>query len=79
MSEEQEVRNERGERGQVGEATAAGTVKSLWHKAYFIKDKQGLTRKPQTPSLKAFARTLVKEGDTTAQSWFAHKAEVNKR
>lgn len=73
MSEKEVVR---GERGEVGTATASLTVKQLWHRACFVKDEDKLVRKPDAVSLKQFARTLLKQddGSQVAKSWFAHKA-----
>ncbi len=69
MSDEQQVQEEkvatvtRGPRGEVGVATAAKTIKKMWH--------QQIGKKT---SLKAFASKLAASGDQVAKDWFAHKA-----
>jgi hypothetical protein len=51
----------RGERGEVGTATAGLTIKQKWKAS------------TSHVSLKVFARTLAKSGDQAAKDWFAHK------
>lgn len=83
MSEENSVQDTRGPSGEVGTATAGLTVKQLWHSKHFklvdTHDQEHPHRKsfealPGTPSLKQFARTLLKSGDATATSWFDNKS-----
>jgi len=54
----------KGGRGELGVATAKLTVWQLWKAAN------------SHLSLKAFARQLVKDGNTIAQDWFANKRGV---
>lgn len=72
----------RGDRGEVGQATAGLTIKQRWHAEAFKRvdaedkgnpNKRKFVRIPGTPSLKAFARALAKAGDPVAKDWFAHK------
>jgi hypothetical protein len=58
------------------------TIKQRWHSNSFKRvdaedkgnpNKRKFVRIPGTPSLKAFARALLKEGDPLAKEWFAHK------
>ncbi len=72
----------RGDRGIVGEPTAALTLKQRYHEAHFqrvdAEDKHNPTKRrwvknPGAPSLKQFARELLASGDATAKEWFAHK------
>jgi hypothetical protein len=76
---------EPGPRGIVGVATAACTIKRLWHEATHVLQnignsknprKQAWIRKAGSVSLKKFARQLAaKENDhqTTAKEFFANK------
>lgn len=73
----------RGDRGEVGQATAGLTIKQRWHEAHFtLKDvgdkhnprKRVWVRNHGAPSLKRYARDLAKSGDTLAKDWFAHKS-----
>jgi hypothetical protein len=82
MSEEQSVQEVRGESGEVGTATAALLIKQQWHEKHFklvsTKDQEHPNRKsyqalPGAPSLKQFARGLLKANDPVAQAWFANK------
>jgi hypothetical protein len=89
MSENQEVQTEqkkeeivRGDRGEVGTATAGLTIKQKWREAHFSRVDAGdkhnpkkriYVRNPGSPSLKEFARSLKKEGDQVAKDWLAHK------
>ena len=83
MSEEkQSVQEVRGERGELGVATASLTIKQRWHEEHFklvdTSDKahphrRTYVRNPGAPSLKAFARTLLKSGDANAKEWFGNK------
>lgn len=61
-------------------------IKHRWHKEHFIlkdaKDnahpnRRVFVRKRDTPSLKAFARALLAQGDADAQAWFDNKHELN--
>lgn len=54
----------RGDRGIVGKATSACTLKQRWAEAKKTNPRL---------SLKQFARGLVKTGDQNAKDWFAHK------
>ena len=72
----------RGDRGELGQATAGLTIKQRWHEAHFtLKDvgdkhnprKRVWVRNHGAPSLKRYARDLAKSGDTVAKDWFAHK------
>lgn len=79
----------RGDRGELGTATAGLTIRQRWHEAHFIRVNAGLkqnpnkriwVRNPGAPSLKAFARSLLKGmmselggGDQVAKEWFDHK------
>src|SRR5262249_48606826 len=72
----------RGDRGEVGQATAGLTIKQKWHEAHFTRKDVGDKHNPRkrvwvknhgAPSLKRFARDLAKSGDTVARDWFAHK------
>jgi hypothetical protein len=73
----------RGERGELGVATASLTLKQRWHTEHFKlvdtsnhehPNRQSYVAKPGAPSLRAFARTLLKSGDANAKEWFANKA-----
>ena len=73
----------RGDRGELGQATAGLTIKQRWHEAHFtLKDvgdkhnprKRVWVRNHGAPSLKRYARDLAKSGDTVAKDWFAHKS-----
>lgn len=72
----------RGDRGELGVATAGLTIRQRWHEAHFTRVNAGLkqnpnkrifVRNPGAPSLKAFARALAKESDPVAQAWLANK------
>jgi hypothetical protein len=72
----------RGERGELGQATAAQTLKQLYHQACFkrvdAEDKHNPGKKvwiknPDAPSLKQFARELRGENLDVAALWFNHK------
>lgn len=72
----------RGDRGSVGQPTAALTVKQMYHTAFFkrvdAEDKQNPNKKvwvksEGAPSLKQFARQMLAKGDATTKDWFAHK------
>lgn len=74
--------NPPGNRGELGVATAALTLKQRWHEAHFtLKDvgdkhnprKRVWVRNHGAPSLKKYARDLAKSGDANAKDWFAHK------
>lgn len=52
----------RGDRGHVGEATAASTLKHQWREA------------GSPMSLKRWARLQAKDGNQSAKEWFANKA-----
>lgn len=72
----------RGDRGEVGVATAALKLRQLWHEAHFTRKDVGDKNNPVkriwvpnhgAPSLKRFARELLKAGDAVAKEWFANK------
>ena len=73
----------RGERGEVGVATAKLKIVQLWHDAHFTRKDIGDKHNPRkriyvpnpggAPSLKRFARELLKAGDPVAKEWFANK------
>jgi len=80
---ETETQKPRGERGELGVATAALTIKQRWHAEHFKlvdtsdhdnPNRQSYVAKPGAPTLRAFARNLVKSGDANAKEWFANKA-----
>ena len=84
--EKQSVQEVRGERGELGVATAGLTIKQRWHEEHFnlvdTSDKSHPHRrsyqaKPGAPSLKKFARALLKSGDQNAKDWFANKLGRN--
>lgn len=75
--------NPPGDRGELGVATAALTIKQRWHEAHFtLKDvgdkhnprKRVWVRNHGAPSLKRYARDLAKSGDANAKDWFANKS-----
>jgi hypothetical protein len=72
----------RGERGEVGTATAKLTLVQLWHNAHFTRRNAEEKRNPNkhvwvanqgAPSLKQFAREQAKSGNKVAKDWFANK------
>lgn len=73
----------RGDRGEVGVATAGLKIRQLWHDAHFTRKDIGDKHNPRkriyvpnpggAPSLKKFARELLKAGDAIAKEWFANK------
>lgn len=76
----------RGDRGEVGVATAGDTIRRMWHEATHLRvdvgnhqnpRKREWVRKAGTPSLKRFARELVAKGDAVAKEWFANKRGAN--
>lgn len=78
--EKQEVA--RGDRGFVGTASAAQTLTQRWHQENHLHQdvgdkhnprKRRWVRKAGSPSLKQYARTLLKAGDALAKEWFANK------
>lgn len=80
---EEQKEIQRGERGEVGKATAGLTIKQQWHEAtHLLQDvgdknnphKRAWVRKAGTPSLKKFARQLLASGNQLAKDWFDHKA-----
>jgi len=84
VEEKAEKKEERtpGARGEVGTATPALTIRQKWHEAHFKRvsadDKHNPTKRlwvPNggAPSLKKFARELLKTGDPVAKEWFANK------
>ncbi len=80
----------RGERGELGTATAKLTIVQRWHAEHFTRkdanDKGNFRKRVWVanhgaPSLKKFARELLKAGDAVAKAWFANKlgAQRDKR
>jgi hypothetical protein len=72
----------RGDRGELGTATAGLTIWQRWREAHFTREnanrkhnpnKRIYVRKPGAPSLKAFARALAKESDLVAEQWLRNK------
>lgn len=72
----------RGDRGEVGIATAGRTIRQKWHEAHFTRvaaptkqnpGKRVYVRNPGALSLKAFARGLAKDGDQVAKDWLGNK------
>jgi len=72
----------RGDRGELGTATPKLTITQLWHAAHFTRkdanDKGNFRKRLYVPnhgapSLKKFARELLKAGDPVAKAWFANK------
>lgn len=61
MTEEKVSTVSRGDRGELGTATAGLKMRQRW------RDEAG------GGSLKQFARRLLKEGDSIAKEWFANK------
>jgi len=81
-TEEKKQERTRGDRGELGKATAGLTMKQRWHEANFKRvdadnkrnpGKRIYVRNPGAVSLKAFARALAKEGDAVAKEWLANK------
>lgn len=74
----------RGDRGEVGQATAKLTIVQMWHEAHFTRKDVGDKHNPRKRvwvanpgprvSLKKFARELAKSGNVVAKAWFANKA-----
>lgn len=73
----------RGDRGVVGEASAAMTLKQMWHEANHRLVEAGDKTNPHrqawvlnrgAPSLKQFAKAQAKAGDKVAKEWLANKA-----
>jgi hypothetical protein len=73
----------RGDRGELGQATAGQTIKQMYHAAHFTRKDVGDKHNPRkrvfvknhgAPSLKKYARELAKSGNQVAKDWFAHKA-----
>jgi hypothetical protein len=72
-----------GDRGVVGEATAALKIKNLWHETHFklVDDDNPFNpnhrvwtpNNSNVPSLKRFARGLAASGDQVAKDWLDHK------
>jgi hypothetical protein len=87
MSSEENVKQDnqqvRGDKGEVGVATAGDKIKQQWYAVAYRRvdptegekgaDKRKYVRIPGTPSLRVFARKLEKAGDEVAAEWFAHK------
>src|ERR1035437_8551508 len=72
----------RGDRGDVGVATAALTLKQLWHASTHVlvdvgdrhnPRKQQFVRKAGSDSLKRFARKLLLAKDPLAVDWFSRQ------
>jgi hypothetical protein len=82
LSEIKSIKQEKGERGIVGEASAGDIIKRLWHETHFRKvepthgkqaHRRVWARNKGCPSLKAFARTQASAGNQTAKDWMAQK------
>lgn len=72
----------RGDKGEVGQATAGLTIKQAYHHTHFTRisaedkrnpNKQEWKRNSNAPSLKQFARAQVLKGDPVAKDWLDHK------
>lgn len=72
----------RGDRGAVGEPTASLSIKQLWHQTHFKRADVGDKHNPRkrqfvknhhAPSLKRFARELMRSGNELALEWLARK------
>ncbi len=72
----------RGDRGELGVATPALTIRQMWHEAHFTRKDVGDKHNPRkrvyvrnhgAPSLKRYARELAKSGNQVAKDWFANK------
>lgn len=85
QAEPQEV--PRGDRGELGVATPALTIKQMWHDAHHVLQDVGDKHNPRkqlwvkragAPSLKKYARDLAKSGNDVAKAWFSNKVgELN--
>lgn len=82
LAEAKTIKPERGERGNVGEASAGDLIKRLWHETHFRKvepthgkqvRRRVWARNKGCPSLKQFARTQASAGNKTAIDWVAQK------
>lgn len=82
LAEAKSNKQEKGERGIVGEASAGDLIKRLWHETHFRKvepthgkqvRRRVWARNKGCPSLKAFARAQVALGNKTAIDWVAQK------
>lgn len=80
--EEKKVEVSRGDRGDVGQPSAGLTMLQRWREVAFHRENANSKQNPNkrifvriagTPSLKQFARKLLKEGDAVAEEWFANK------
>jgi hypothetical protein len=83
---ETDTQKTRGERGEVGVTTPALTLKARWHAEHFKlvdtsnnahRNRQSYVAKPGAPSLKAYARQLVKNDDEVADAWLGNKSGEN--
>lgn len=71
----------RGPSGEVGQPTAALTLKQMWHETHFRLEEPPGNKNPRRRvwvpksgiSLKAFARELAASGNEVAKEWFANK------
>lgn len=81
-AEEKKDEPVRGDRGELGTATPRLTMLQKWREATHRREnphdknnenKRIYVRIEGTPSLKQFARALLKEGDPVAKRWFANK------
>lgn len=79
-AEPQEV--PRGNRGELGVATPALTIKQMWHEEHHVLQdvgdkhnprKQAWVKRSGAPSLKKYARQLAASGNDVAKAWFANK------
>src|SRR5271170_2450243 len=71
-----------GQRGELGKATSALTIKQMWHAEHHnLQDvgdkhnprKQLSVKRTGVPSLKQYARQLAASGNDVAKDWFGNK------
>jgi hypothetical protein len=79
-AEPQEV--PRGNRGELGVATAGDTIKQMWHDTHHVLQDVGDKHNPRkqlwvkragAPSLKKYAKALAASGNDIAKKWFSNK------
>lgn len=79
-AEPQEV--PRGNRGELGVATAGKTIKQMWHEEHHVLQDVGDKHNPRkqlwvkrsgAPSLRKYAKGLAASGNDVAKAWFANK------
>ncbi len=73
----------RGNRGELGVATAGDTIKQMWHEEHHVLQDVGDKHNPRkqlwvkragAPSLKKYAKALAASGNDVAKKWYANKA-----